>query len=389
MEVPTVYFADARARSSAESLISKFDSLIDIELKEKISKGDLVAIKTHMGSPLSTRYLRPFYIRRLVEHLRKWGAKPFVAETTGLGLTNPRGTAQKYLEVAASHGFTQETVLAPIIIADGQFGTDITKVKFEGNLFKEVTLAKMLTKVDFLISAAHFTGHAFAGPAGAIKNIGVGCAGKTSKGLIHFKNKPKVNPSICDGSPGYSIAPCITACPVDAVSKENNKAVIDEEKCIFCYACVVKCPQKAIETERTEKAFLQKAIAELTTAFVQTIGKENIYNFNFLIEIDWNCDCEHLQKGWNDTPIVPDLGILASSDPLAIDQASIDLINAAPGIPGSMAEECGVMDAGADKLRGILKEIDPQNLLVAAEEIELGSRKYKLEKIEMPSPKSM
>jgi hypothetical protein len=383
MEIPTVYFADARARSSKESLISKFDSLIDIELKDKISKGDLVAIKTHMGSPLSTRYLRPFYIRRLVEHLKKWGAKPFVAETTGLGLTNPRGTAQKYLEIAAMHGFTQETVGAPIIIADGQFGTNITKVKFNGGLFKEVTFAKMLTKVDFLISAAHFTGHAFAGPAGAIKNVGVGCAGKTSKGLIHFKNKPKVNPSICDGSPGYSIAPCITACPVDAVSKENNKAVIDKEKCIFCYACVVKCPQKAIETERMDKSVLQKGIAELATAFVTTIGKENIYNFNFLIEIDWNCDCEHLQKGWNDTPIVPDLGILASSDLLAIDQAAIDLINAAPGIPGSMAEEYGVMEPGVDKLGGILKDINPQNLLVEAEKIRLGSRKYKLERLEI------
>ncbi len=285
------------------------------------------------------------------------------------------------------HGFTQETVSAPIIIADGQFGTDITKVQFNGNLFKEITLAKMLTKVDFLISAAHFTGHAFAGPGGAIKNIGVGCAGKPSKGQIHFKNKPKVNNSICDGSPEYSTAPCIAACPVDAVSKENNKAVIDEQNCIFCYACVVKCPQKAIETERTEKWFLQQGIAELATAFLDTIGKENIYNFNFLIEIDWNCDCEHLQKGWNDTPIVPDIGIVASSDPLAIDQASIDLINAAPGIPGSMAEECGVMEPGADKLGGILKDIDPNNLLFEAEKIGLGSRKYTLEKIDTATSK--
>ncbi len=125
----------------------------------------------------------------------------------------------------------------------------------------------MLTKVDFLISAAHFTGHAFAGPGGAIKNIGMGCAGKTSKGLVHFKNFPKVNPSKCDGSPGYQIAPCIATCPVDAVIKENNKAMIDEEKCIFCYACVVKCPQKAIETERTEMDFLQRAIGDLAGAF--------------------------------------------------------------------------------------------------------------------------
>ena len=382
MEVPTVYIADARARSSAESLISKFDTLIEIELKDKISKGDLVAVKTHMGAPLSTRYIRPFYVRRLVEHLKNWGAKPFVTDTTGLGLTNPRGTAQKYLEIATSHGFTQETMGgAPIIIADGQFGTDITTINFEGHLFKEVTFAKMLTKVDFLISVAHFTGHVFAGPAGAIKNIGMGCAGKTSKGLVHFTRKPQVNPTICDGSPEYSIAPCIAACPVDVVKKENNKAVIDEEKCIFCYACVVKCPKKAIETERTDNTVLQRGIADLATAFVNTIGGK-IYNFNFLLEIDWNCDCEHLQKGWNDLPIVPDIGILGSSDPLAIDQASCDLINAATGIPGSMAEECGVLESGADKLEGILKEIDYRNLLIAAEKIGLGSREYKLEKIQ-------
>ena len=127
---------------------------------------------------------------------------------------------------------------------------------------------------------------------------------------------------------------------------------------------------------------MQKGIAELATAFVNTIGKESIYTFNFLIEIDWNCDCEHLQKGWNDSPIVPDIGIVASSDPLAIDQASIDLVNAAPGIPGSMAEECGVMEPGADKLAGILKDIDPNNLLLEAEKIGLGSRKYTLEKID-------
>jgi len=367
-----VYFTDARSRSSKESLIEKLGRLTEAAgLEEVVKPGDKVFIKSHMGAPLTTRYLRPIYVRKVVEQVRSIGANPVVVETTGLGLFDPRGTAEKHLKVAASHGYTEDVIGAPILMVDGETGLDAMKVKGpKGDVF----LAGQLREADALISLAHFKGHIGVAFGGALKNIAVGLSSKEGKFNFHYEAKPKVSKELCN-----SCRECLAVCPVKgAIRMKDDKAEIVPDLCVGCLACVMKCEPKAILARRSEPRDLQPKMANIAAAVVNKVGKNKMLFVNFLLEVDWLCDCEHFQEGWSDAPIVPDIGIVASTDPVAVDMASVDLVNKAPGIPGSKAEEVGALNAGTDKLRAIFPSIDWRVLLVASEKMGLGKMEYEL-----------
>lgn len=371
-----VYFADARSRRSSESLLEKLSRLLrKAGLGEIVRPGDRVFIKCHMGAPLTTRYLRPVYVRRVVEEVRSMGAEPTIVETTGLGLLDPRGTAEKYLKVAASHGFTEEVVGAPILIADGERGLRSMKAKApKGNVF----LADALKDADALISLAHFKGHINVAFGGALKNIAVGLSSKEGKFNFHYEGKPKVNKDLCN-----SCRECLAICPVKgAIEFAREKAEIVPNLCVGCIACVKRCKPKAIAAERSKSEDLQLKMANIVAAIVNEVGKDRMLFVNFLLEVDWQCDCEHFQEGWSDTPIVPDIGIVACRDPVAVDTASMDLVNSAPGIPGSKAEEVGALAPGSDKFGSIFSDIDWRRGLRVCEELGGGASKYELVRVE-------
>jgi hypothetical protein len=370
-----VHFTDARSRSSKESLLEKLGRLTEAAgLKEVVKPGDKVFVKPHMGAPLTTRYLRPIYVRKVVEQVRSIGADPVVVETTGLGLLDPRGTADKYLKVAASHGYTEEVIGAPILIADGEKGLDSMKVKGPSG---HVLLAKALREADALISLAHFKGHVNVAFGGALKNIAVGLSPKEGKFNFHYEKKPKVNKELCN-----SCAECVAICPVKgAIEMVGDKADIVQDLCVGCLACVMKCKPKAIVTKRSESEDLQLKMANIAAAIVNEVGKDKVLFVNFLLEVDWLCDCEHFQEGWSDVPIVQDIGIVASRDPVAIDAASMDLVNEAPGLPGSKAEEVGAMAPGSDKFGAIFPQIDWRRGLQLCEELGVGTTKYELVRV--------
>lgn len=375
-----VYFADARARKSDESLAVKIDWLFKaLGIRESIKPGETTLVKIHMGAPLCTRYLRPFYVRRVVERLKDLGAKPIVTDTTGLGLRDPRGTGEKYLRVAASHGFTSESLGAPILIADGENGDRSIYVEVEGHRFKSVPLAALLKEADWLINLTHFKGHHLVGLGGSIKNLAVGLASKEGKFLFHYLEKPRIDLQGCDGC-----GTCEEICPVKAIKKEGFRRFwIDPSLCIGCRACMGSCPKGAIKaTRRDDITEIQLREADMAAAVVKTVGKDRLFNFNFLLEIDWMCDCEHMQEGWSDLPIVPDIGLLASRDPVAIDVASVDLVNRAPGIPGSRLEEVGALERGVDKFRALFPKIDWKAVPFACEALGIGSTKYRLVKLD-------
>lgn len=369
---------DARSRSSAESLVKKLVRLMDnAGLPRMVGKGDKVAVKTHMGAPLTTRYLRPFYVRTVVEYLRGLGAEPTVVETTGLGLLDPRGTAEKYLRVAVSHGFTRETVDAEILIMDGERGLDCVKVKVDGFRLKEVSVPRRLLDFDFMVGLVHFKGHEMTGFGGAIKNYGVGCVCKETKYYIHFEDKPVVDEELCDGC-----GECVNICPKGAVALYKGKAKVQWNLCYGCKACQSVCPRGALKSTRHgDSREVQLRVVDAAYAVLKTLGFDKVFSLNFLIEVDWKCDCEHRQEGWSDLPIVPDIGILASIDPVAIDKASIDLVNEAPAIPGSQAYEVGAIEPGSDKFRSLYPDVDWKFMLEAAERIGLGSTRYRLVRI--------
>jgi len=370
-----VYFADARSRSSKESLIEKLGRLTEAAgLREVVKPGDRIFIKPHMGAPLATRYLRPIYVRKVVEDVKSIGAEPVIVETTGLGLPDPRGTAERYLKVAASHGFTEEVVGAPILIADGEGG--LTSMRAKGPK-GDVFLASALGNADALISLAHFKGHINVAFGGALKNIAVGLSSKEGKFNFHYEGKPKVNKELCN-----SCRECLEICPVKgAIKLAHDKAEIIPDLCVGCIACMKKCEPKAITAKRSEPEDLQLKMANIVAAIVNEVGRDKILFVNFLLEVDWLCDCEHFQEGWSDMPIVPDIGIVASRDPVALDMASMDLVNSAPGIPGSKAEEVGALAPGSDKFGAIFPDIDWRRGLRACEELGCGTAEYELVRV--------
>ena len=380
-----VYMIDFKVRKAEDNINAKLPKLFnEAGLGNIIDKGDLVAVKVHMGEEGNFTHIRPIHVRIIVEEIKKLGGVPFVTDTTGVGLNRPRGTAVNYLKVAASHGFTSETVGAPIIIADGLKGLSGVKIKINGRVLKEVEVAQAIAEADSLISLAHFKGHPRTAFGGALKNIGMGCITKRGKAQNHLKTKPYVKPELCNGC-----GECIKFCPVNAIEMVDGKAKINQEICIWGCGCWTICPEKAIsewgEMHRDSSEFCI-AVVETVLAVINHFGKDKVGYLNFLYDITAHCDC----FPFSDNPIVPNIGVLASTDPVAVDKASLDLVNQAPGLPYSVAEEIEVMEKGSDKFSRItmvkyLKRfppiVDSLITLKYAEEYKLGEMTYELFRI--------
>ncbi len=370
-----VFFSDLRV-TSEKTLLDKLDILLDrVEIRRKIREKDLVAIKLHFGEKGNTAYIRPIFIRRIVERVKKLKGKPFLTDTNTL-YTGSRSEAISHLTTAYHNGFSYEVVDAPIIIADGIRGNSQVKVKIDKPIFKTVSIAHEIYMADVLLSVAHFKGHELSGFGGTLKNLGMGCASREGKLSQHSNISPQVKSKICKGC-----EICVDWCPSGAISMISNQsgskgtALIDTKRCIGCGECIIACPSGAIQIQWNETIpIFQKKIVEYAYGTIQRKKGKTIY-LNFLTQISPACDC----YGFSDTPIVKDIGILSSEDPVAIDQASVDLVNNEEGDKSSkLSANWG---KGEDKFRGLYPEVDWSIQLSYAEEIGLGTRQYELIKI--------
>ena len=371
-----VFFAD-RKTGSGKSLLDKLDALLDrAALKEKVREKDLVAIKLHFGEKGNTAFIRPFFVRRIVEKVKRHKGKPFLTDTNTL-YAGTRSEAVSHLTTAYQHGFAYSVVDAPVLIADGLRGNSAIKVRIDKPLFKTVSIAHDISMADVLLCVTHFKGHELAGFGGALKNLGMGCASREAKLSQHSNISPKVKEKSC-----ASCRRCLQWCPADAISmitpeveKKREVALIDPKKCIGCGECILTCPTGAIVIRWNETATLfQKKMVEHAYGAVQKKKGKAIY-LNFLTEITPACDCNH----FSETPIVNDIGILASEDPVAIDQASVNLVNGEEGNRGSKLPKN--WNSGEDKFRAIYPEVDWSIQLAYGEEIGLGTRAYELIKV--------
>lgn len=356
-EVLAIYSKQGRTK---KSMLEKLELLLQSS-KIEVNKGDLVAIKTHLGQRGLTTNIRPQYLRTIVDFFKEKNAKPFITDTTTL-YPGGRANAIEYYYTAMQNGFTQETMNCPIIIADGIMGNNVRIVKIDN---KEYEFAGEIIDADLIISASHFKGHPNAGFGGAMKNLGMGCAGKKGKMFMHSSTKPKVNEKCT------SCGLCIKWCKFKAISFIQKKAFINNEKCVSCGACYSVCPENAISYEFASQEHLQESIAEYTYA----LCKEKKYNcINFLIDITHHCDC----FPFSDIPIISDIGILSSRDVVAIDKASLDLVNKAVGINGTVADKRNALEG--DKF-GKIWNIDSSIQLRRASELGLGSLEYKIREV--------
>lgn len=365
-----VFFVERKARSSRESLTARLGRLFNkASLREVVCKDDLVAVKLHFGERGLTSFIHPVFVRVVVEKLKALGVKPFLTDTNTL-YREARHNAVDHVETALLHGFSYATAGAPVIIADGLRGHGSTDVPVQGKHFQHVKIADGILDADSMIVLTHVKGHIVTALGGAIKNLSMGCSSRAGKHMMHAAIKPQVITKKCHGDKH-----CMRHCPVQCIQIVEKSARINAEECIGCGECIVACPHDAVKFDWSKDAvLLQEKMAEFALGAVQ--GKENRCAYiNFLLDITPHCDCH----SWSDSFIVPDVGILASFDPVAIDQASIDLINAQTGLAGSLLKKN--FSPGEDKFTGVFGEVDYTAQLRHAAQIGLGSRDYELIKV--------
>ncbi len=361
-----VYFINFRA-SFKENLFKKLDKLLDAaKISGIVKKRNLVAVKLNFGETGNNAFVRPIYLREIVRKIKEVGGAPFLTDANTL-YAGTRGDSVHHTITAIQNGFAYSVVNTPIIIADGLMGRSHTGVPIDQKHVKTAYIGSEIVNADALISVAHFKGHEFSGFGGSIKNMGMGCASRAGKLVQHSGLSPKVKPKKCIGC-----GDCIDHCSQAAIALADEKAVIDSEKCIGCGECILVCPQSAIQVQHGKSLpdFMEKMVEYTLGALKNKQGKA--FFINFINNVTPACDC------WpaSDAPIVRDIGILASTDPVAIDQASADLVNQEPALVESCLKTG--FEAGDDKFKALYPKVDWELQLVYAEELGLGKRGYNL-----------
>jgi uncharacterized Fe-S center protein len=365
----TVFFADMRT-GHKENLFDKIARLLALcGLEQRVSEGDLTAVKIHFGEKGNHTFIRPVFARRVVEEIKKRGAKPFLTDSSTL-YPGQRKEAVSALTCGIENGFAYACVGAPLIISDGLRGVTELEVPVRGELLSSVFLGREIVEADSLVCLSHFKCHELTGFGGAVKNLGMGCASRKGKMVQHSTVAPVVSTKACTGC-GF----CLKSCAHDAIAIRDGIAVIDARACAGCSRCISVCPVRAIQVQWNEAADLvMRKMAEYARGAVA--GKEEKMLFlNFITQVSPQCDC----YGHSDAPIVNDIGLCASTDPVAVDQACADLVNGAHGNRGS-ALSSG-FEPGEDKFRGVHPSIPWEVQLEHGEKVGLGSRSYDLVKV--------
>lgn len=317
-------------------------------------KNDFTAVKIHIGEDGNNTYLKAPCFQGLVDELVSLQTKPFLADTSTL-YARRRHNAIDHMILAHEHGFDMEGLGIPFIVLDGLFGTAEASVQIDGELNKEVSVASDIVRCQSILSVAHFTGHIASCLAATLKTLGMGCSSRKGKMRQHSALKPSVK-NTCK-----RCGECYKYCPADAITIDDIKAHIDQDKCIGCAECVAVCRFDAVEYDwGAANETLQKNVAEHAKGVLK--GKENRSAFfNFILSVSDECDCMDIP---NLRKIVPDIGIAASTDPVAVDKASLDLVESSGG--KSLAELIQ------------REKLDPHPQLEHAERIGLGSTSYNL-----------
>lgn len=373
MEKAKVYFTDFRTPYGGDTMPGKLKKLIrKAGIAQLNLEGQFVAIKIHFGELGNVSYLRPNYARAVVDVVKELGGKPFLTDCNTL-YPGSRKNALEHLYCAWENGFTPLTVGCPILIGDGLKGTDDIEVPVRGGEYvKNAKIGRAVMDADVIISMTHFKGHEATGFGGALKNLGMGCGSRAGKKEQHNNGKAYVQQEICRGC-----RRCMRECANDGLvfDPETRKMHVDKEHCVGCGRCVGACNFDAIDFEDpNSNQMLNYRIAEYAKAVVD--GRPQ-FHISLVMDISPNCDCHEE----NDAPILPDVGMFASFDPLALDQACVDACMKCEPLPNSQLGE-HMRDPHFvdhhDHFTNSTPESEWQSCLSHAEKIGLGTRDYEL-----------
>jgi len=319
---PKVYFAPATSKDYLKTIHAKIMDLYkEAEFSQCFEAGDLIGIKIHFGEKGNTTHIPADYLKPLVTEMIKKQGRPFITDTCVLYKSH-RSDAVTHLLLAEDHGFTLRNCGAPVIIADGLRGRNEIEVEIPGKIFTKVSIASEAVIANSLFVVSHVTGHLATSLGAALKNIGMGFASRKGKLRQHSAMKPKINDKKCTGC-----EECVEWCPENAIRMAGNTAKIDGKLCIGCGECLTVCRFDAVQYDwKTSGDDLQKKVAEHALGAVFNKRDKTCY-FNFLFNVTKDCDCFGIVQ----TPVIDDIGILASRDPVAIDKASLDLIEQKSG----------------------------------------------------------
>ena len=365
-----VYFADLRA-DVHENLQQKLTRLMktagmgDIDFRDKF-----VAIKLHFGEPGNLAFLRPNWARTVADFVKERGGKPFLTDCNTL-YVGGRKNALDHMDSAMLNGFNPMTTGCQIIIGDGLKGSDEVEVPVVGGEYvKNAKIGRAVMDADVFISLTHFKGHEEAGFGGCLKNIGMGCGSRAGKMEQHNAGKPHVAQKHCIGC-----GQCRKICAHGAPIIENGKAHIDHDKCVGCGRCIAVCPKDAVQINWDETTInLNRKIAEYTKAVVD--GRP-CFHISLVIDVSPNCDC----RPENDMAIVPNVGMFASFDPVALDMACVDAVNAQTPLRGSAADDAHAKAHVHDHFQRLHPDTNWRSCLEHGEKIGIGTREYELIKI--------
>ena len=363
-----VYWADFRA-DFRENLQQKLTRLMKTAGMGEIDfDNKYVAIKMHFGEPGNLAFLRPNWAKTVADFVKERGGKPFLTDCNTL-YVGGRKNGLDHLDTAMLNGFNPMTTGCQVIIADGIKGNDEVEVPVEGGEYvKNAKIGRAVMDADVFISMTHFKGHESAGFGGTLKNIGMGCGSRAGKMEQHNAGKPHVVQKHCVGC-----KLCTKICAHDAISVQDRKAAIDHSKCVGCGRCIAVCARNAITVNFDEShTNLSRKMSEYAKAVVD--GRP-CFHISLIIDVSPNCDC----RAENDAAIVPNVGMFASFDPVALDMACVDAVNTQPILRGSAADIGDCHDQ--DHFHCIHPDTDWMSCLEHAEKLGLGTREYELIKI--------
>jgi hypothetical protein len=348
-----VYFIPVAGNDTLKFINEKLKKLLDKSgVIDFVAKKDRCIVKTHFGEAGNTGFIIPEHLRVVCDAIRLKGGEAFLSDANTL-YRGRRLNSKDHLKLAYEHGFRKEITGTEVIIPDDTKKENVIAVKIEGGSIKEAKLCRIYIDSDAFIAVSHFKGHILTGFGGALKNIGMGCASREGKLAQHCDLAPVVHLQQCIGC-----GKCVEICPVKAVHLKNKKSVIDKTKCIGCANCLAVCPTMAMFIDFGAGYKVQEKMVEYSLAVLQG-NKDKIGFINFAVKINKECDC----WGGENPPIAPDVGILASLDPVSLDKASFDLVNKA---------------CATDIFKKSHPDQDGLKQLKYAEELGLGSLDYEL-----------
>ncbi len=316
-----VYFIATHPSEAVESINGKLDRLLTAsKVLDCIGPKSRAAIKVHFGEEGNANFVRPEHVRVVCDAVLRKGAAAFLSDANTL-YRGRRMNSPDHLMLAQEHGFTKESTGIEIIIPDDTKKEETSDIPIDQKLIKTAKIARLFADADALIAVSHFKGHMLSGFGGAVKNIAMGCATREGKLAQHCDISPAANEGQCTGC-----GECLKICPANAIQIENGKSRINKSLCVGCASCIGVCPTSAMFVDMEAGGMMQEKMAEY--AFAVLRGKESKSVFiNFAVKISKECDCWGLENPM----IAPDVGILASNDPVAIDKASSDLVVKACG----------------------------------------------------------